>query len=422
MPFKSDSQRRFMFAAEDRGEIPEGTAERWAHHTKNIKHLPEHVRHKKSDDVIASLARAAAEQPFVEKLARDAEMSVPLVYRLAETTGMGVVDFVKTAYADVDGFIDFVKVMGGRVKLAELQKRGGVGELLSRTLKHMQLAGDRVGERLAQTGSVGKGLLSAGEAMAEHPKTSAGLGAAGAGAALGGSALMKQPAPSATPQGPGEAAIDRATNGVAQQNPGVAPLAPPMPAQPAQPAPQQPQGMSTGMKVGLGAGAAGLGAGAYMMARHRKKKSEGVGGGEEKTSHDIARDVMRRALVKKAAQMFRVQSARVLCAHLDKLASFMPLQKQAAVRTVQKEVAQGRPLSVAIKLAYPHLAGEKRGILAARLVESALRSKRADSLSGPESLAQPGPVQDFNPGVPVTQTQTFSGTPGQGLGFMRQQV
>lgn len=44
MPFKSKAQQRFMFAAEARGELPEGTADRWAHHTKNIKKLPEHVK------------------------------------------------------------------------------------------------------------------------------------------------------------------------------------------------------------------------------------------------------------------------------------------------------------------------------------------------------------------------------------------
>ena len=41
MPFKSKAQQRFMFAAEERGEIPKGTAKRWAKETKNIKSLPE---------------------------------------------------------------------------------------------------------------------------------------------------------------------------------------------------------------------------------------------------------------------------------------------------------------------------------------------------------------------------------------------
>lgn len=41
MPFQSKRQMRWMFAAEKRGEVPRGTAERWAHHTPNTKSLPE---------------------------------------------------------------------------------------------------------------------------------------------------------------------------------------------------------------------------------------------------------------------------------------------------------------------------------------------------------------------------------------------
>ena len=41
MPFKSKSQQRFMFAAESRGDLPKGTAERWAKDTPDIKKLPE---------------------------------------------------------------------------------------------------------------------------------------------------------------------------------------------------------------------------------------------------------------------------------------------------------------------------------------------------------------------------------------------
>lgn len=43
MPFKSQQQRKFMFAAEKRGEVSRGTAERWAAHTPNIKKLPKKV-------------------------------------------------------------------------------------------------------------------------------------------------------------------------------------------------------------------------------------------------------------------------------------------------------------------------------------------------------------------------------------------
>ena len=41
MPFKSKAQQRFMFAAEERGEVPKGTAKRWAKHTPNIDKLPQ---------------------------------------------------------------------------------------------------------------------------------------------------------------------------------------------------------------------------------------------------------------------------------------------------------------------------------------------------------------------------------------------
>jgi len=46
MPFRSKKQMRWMFAAEERGEIPKGTARRWAEHTPNIKKLPEKARKK----------------------------------------------------------------------------------------------------------------------------------------------------------------------------------------------------------------------------------------------------------------------------------------------------------------------------------------------------------------------------------------
>jgi hypothetical protein len=58
---KSKAQWRWMFAAEDRHELPKGTAERWARHTKSIRDLPEHVkRKKKSADETERDAFAAA--------------------------------------------------------------------------------------------------------------------------------------------------------------------------------------------------------------------------------------------------------------------------------------------------------------------------------------------------------------------------
>ena len=43
MPFKSKAQEKFMFAAQSRGQLPKGTAERWAHETPSMKALPARV-------------------------------------------------------------------------------------------------------------------------------------------------------------------------------------------------------------------------------------------------------------------------------------------------------------------------------------------------------------------------------------------
>jgi hypothetical protein len=47
MPFKSKAQQKWMFAAEAKGEIKKGTAERWAKHTPNIKALPKKAKKKR---------------------------------------------------------------------------------------------------------------------------------------------------------------------------------------------------------------------------------------------------------------------------------------------------------------------------------------------------------------------------------------
>jgi hypothetical protein len=48
MPIKSKSQQRLLFAKEKRGELPEGTAERWVEHTPgSLKDLPERLHPKK---------------------------------------------------------------------------------------------------------------------------------------------------------------------------------------------------------------------------------------------------------------------------------------------------------------------------------------------------------------------------------------
>lgn len=45
-----------MFAAEERGDVPKGTAMEWAHKTPSIKKLPEKVEHKKTASELAEAA------------------------------------------------------------------------------------------------------------------------------------------------------------------------------------------------------------------------------------------------------------------------------------------------------------------------------------------------------------------------------
>lgn len=57
MPFRSQAQRKFMYAAEERGELKKGTADKWAKHTPNIKDLPEHVKKASFTKIAIALKR-----------------------------------------------------------------------------------------------------------------------------------------------------------------------------------------------------------------------------------------------------------------------------------------------------------------------------------------------------------------------------
>ena len=44
MPFKSKAQLKKFAMLEKAGKLPKGTTSQWAHETKNIKRLPEHIK------------------------------------------------------------------------------------------------------------------------------------------------------------------------------------------------------------------------------------------------------------------------------------------------------------------------------------------------------------------------------------------
>ena len=63
MPFRSKAQQKLFFAKENRGELPAGTAERWAHHTPDIKALPEKVKKTAAEIAEHVLKTAATKSP-----------------------------------------------------------------------------------------------------------------------------------------------------------------------------------------------------------------------------------------------------------------------------------------------------------------------------------------------------------------------
>lgn len=56
MPFKSKAQMRKFYSMERDGELPKGTAQRWADETPNIKSLPERVKPKKAKPKLKKVA------------------------------------------------------------------------------------------------------------------------------------------------------------------------------------------------------------------------------------------------------------------------------------------------------------------------------------------------------------------------------
>jgi hypothetical protein len=310
---------------------------------------------KQGMDLISALAVRAGELPYVEKLASDAELRPDEVYQMASVVNMPVTRFVKQAYADVDDFIDCLKVFRG----VPIEKRGGV--LAQKILERLRDVG----------GSMAGGAKNIGKAMVSTPKRrnlTTGFGTATA-LGLASIPIARSLAKSAPQAGPTEQSIDNMTGGT---DPAAQAASEPQ-------LPQAPQGSGTaaagssGMSpliktLLLGGGAVGLGGGAAMLANRKKKKKEAVAA----DSRNLAVSVIKKAALNKVAGDLRKNAARILLAHLDKVAGFMPLEKQAQVRVLQSAVASGKPLSVAIKVAYPRLSGEQRGILAGKLCREAL--------------------------------------------------
>lgn len=379
MPFKSKAQQRWMFAAKP------DMARRWADHTEDFQSLPERVGDNEEKkgfvmNVISQIGRDAATNPYVEKLAADAGMSRELIHHLAGQVQLSPIDFVKVAYANPDEFVLFLKYASGAAPVRDIVRQYAMLKKASPNPGMMRQLLGVVQRNPWKTGLGATGVAGMG---ATGYMAMRGRGGAAGG---GGAAAAQAPTPAA---GPTEAALDQtnAAQAAAAPNPaaqgaaagGEAPAA-------GGAAPKPGGGMgSAALLAALGLGAGGLG---YMAYRNRKKEKQSFDTG-------FAIRVMRRAIEKKAEEIQKKNARVILNTHLDKVASHMTLEKQAQVRTLQAELSKGRNLSEAIKVAYPQLKGEQRGILATQLVRAAVRDhyKRAEAMCSkttePESATVP---------------------------------
>lgn len=391
MPFKSKAQQRWMFATDPK------MAKRWAEHTKDFKTLPDRVgddTEKKglfAMDAIAGLAKIAADQGGIMKLAADTQVSPELILSLAKKVNLTPSQFVKAAYDNPQDYVNFLKVASGAATREEMIKFATAGKLGRSILDYMKQSV----KASPATSRVGKAMQNNLGPAAKTQAGRVGLGTAAAGGAGGTAALAFGGGKGAPPDaGPHEAAVNAQTGnaGVGGMQGGANPAQQGAAAAPAQnngPAPNPQQGgggLSQGAKAGIAGAGVGLGAlGAGAMMRKRKAKQQ------QKTAADVARDVIKQAILTKIASGFRKNAADQFNSYLDVVASKMPtLEKTAQVRTLQAAVAKGKPLSHAIKVAYPVLNGEQRGILAMKLVKAAAEFANAKK----KSQAMPFKVQN----------------------------
>jgi hypothetical protein len=86
MPFKSKAQQRFMFSAESKGELPKGTAERWAEHTTDIKALPEHKMNKTAAEIADAVIEKVASTRWLREFSSHPEDVMHELSRRSPTT------------------------------------------------------------------------------------------------------------------------------------------------------------------------------------------------------------------------------------------------------------------------------------------------------------------------------------------------
>lgn len=129
------------------------------------------------------------------------------------------------------------------------------------------------------------------------------------------------------------------------------------------------QGVLGLLGVGGGAllgGKLGLSAGRSLQGKPSWEQDEGQAKAAMEKLATVVYDIHKAKLEKQAALKQLVDS-------LDLLAARLPATKQAALRTLQAELTGGKTMAEAIKVAFPMVAPEGRGILAYKFASFACK-------------------------------------------------
>jgi hypothetical protein len=365
VPFVSTSQRRACYAKRRDGTAGSWDCDEWAAHTPNTK-LPE----KKGFAMVASIARQAAEAGLVNKLAADCSITAELVGHLARLGGTDASTLAKLAYADPKTFVVFMKAASGALPAAVVKLAGGQNMLVHK-------------------------LVAAMKAKAQQPQQ-----------VQAQAPQPQQPQQPQQPAGPTQTAVAQADTAmqIAGQMQKAQPAAPQAAAPQAAPQakPQAPQAAAPATKP---------------VKPRPKMAFDDLARLAELTGRAAAG---KPSVVVKIARAFRAESGRLLCSYLDAVAQKLPLEKAASVRVVQTQVSQDKDLSEAIKLAYPMLTGEQRGILAARFVKHALAWHRKRSADFGSLTGGGQGINTQGMAMPTSSMKSWNGPVAQAPGQMAQ--
>lgn len=123
MPYKSKAQMRKFFAMEAKGELPKGKAREWAHHTPDIKDLPEKKAMSETD-----IEKVAAWKVGWTRRMADAGVLPSTVIDVLQKKADGLLDIGKSAIGGIAGSIPTAaKVIGAGALAAPLAIGGAAG-------------------------------------------------------------------------------------------------------------------------------------------------------------------------------------------------------------------------------------------------------------------------------------------------------